>query len=347
MAQVSDQFCHLHVHSHYSLLDGVIPIPSMVRAARDLGMKALALTDHGNMHGAVEFHNACKAEGIKPIVGIEAYITDGSRHERKRESGKQHAFHLVLLAENEVGYRNLLQLTSSAFTEGFYYKPRIDHELLRQHSEGLIGTSACLSSEVNRALLHGDADKAEECARRYIDIFAPGRFFMEVQDHGLVEQKRILERVPDLAKKLGVPVIATNDVHYLRKEDAHAQEVHLCINTGKQMEDEDRMSFDSKDFYFRSGQEMAQVFADYPEYITNTLDVASMIDFELETGKTFLPVFIESNDEDEPTESPEQLTEQNEARFQELVRAGFNRLYPEPTETARPPDLGSEPTEAI
>ena len=331
---MSDQFCHLHVHSHYSLLDGVIPIPSMVRAARDLGMKALALTDHGNMHGAVEFHNACKAEGIKPIVGIEAYITDGSRHERKRESGKQHAFHLVLLAENEVGYRNLLQLTSSAFTEGFYYKPRIDHELLRQHSEGLIGTSACLSSEVNRALLHGDADKAEECARRYIDIFAPGRFFMEVQDHGLVEQKRILERVPDLAKKLGVPVIATNDVHYLRKEDAHAQEVHLCINTGKQMEDEDRMSFDSKDFYFRSGQEMAQVFADYPEYITNTLDVASMIDFELETGKTFLPVFIESNDEDEPTESPEQLTEQNEARFQELVRAGFNRLYPEPTETA-------------
>ena len=339
MAQVSDQYCHLHVHSHYSLLDGVSTIPALVSMAKDQGMQALALTDHGNMYGAVEFHNACHAQGIKPIIGIEAYITDGSRHDRKREKGKQHAFHLVLLVENEIGYRNLLKLTSAAYTEGFYYKPRIDHELLRQHSEGLIATSACLSGEINRALLHGDSAKAEECARRYIDTFAPGRFFMEVQDHGLVEQKRILERAPELARKLGVPVIATNDVHYLRREDSHAQEVHLCINTGKQMEDEDRMAFDSDSFYFRSGKEMAQLFGDYPEYITNTMDVASMIDFELETGKTFLPVFIEEKETpkkaDEASSTAEALQGQNEERFLELVEEGFSKLYPEPTEEAR------------
>ncbi|MDE0960917.1 MAG: DNA polymerase III subunit alpha [Planctomycetota bacterium] len=339
MAQVSDQFCHLHVHSHYSLLDGVSTIPALVRMAKDQGMQALALTDHGNMYGAVEFHNACRAEGIKPIIGIEAYITDGSRHERKREKGKQHAFHLVLLAENEVGYHNLLKLTSSAYTEGFYYKPRIDHEILRQHSEGIIATSACLSGEINRALLHGDSEKAEVCARRYIDIFAPGRFFMEVQDHGLVEQKRILERAPELAKKLGIPVIATNDVHYLRREDSHAQEVHLCINTGKQMDDEDRLAFDSDSFYFRSGKEMAKVFGDYPEYITNTMDVASMIDFKLETGKTFLPVFIEESDKEanrtEDHSTPEALLKKNEGRFFELVEEGFSSRYPEATEEAR------------
>ncbi|MGE4619091.1 MAG: PHP domain-containing protein, partial [Planctomycetota bacterium] len=171
MPTIANQFCHLHVHSHYSLLDGVNTIPALVRSARDQGMKALALTDHGNMFGAVEFHHACRKEGIKPIIGIEAYITDGHRQERKRERGKQHAFHLVLLAENEIGYQNLIKLTSIAYTEGFYYKPRIDHEVLRKHSEGIIATSACLSGEINRALLHGEADKAEECARRYIDIF--------------------------------------------------------------------------------------------------------------------------------------------------------------------------------
>ncbi|RUA08367.1 MAG: DNA polymerase III subunit alpha [Bacillota bacterium] len=336
MAQVAGRYCHLHVHSHYSLLDGVMTIPSMVRIAKDQGMKALALTDHGNMYGAVEFHNCCHDAGIKPIIGIEAYITDGSRHDRKREHGKQHAFHLILLAENEVGYRNLLKLTSSAFTEGFYYKPRIDHQLLSQHSDGLIATSACLSGEVNRALLHGDTEKAEQCARRYIDIFAPGRFFMEVQDHGLAEQKRILERAPELAKRLGVPVIATNDVHYLRKEDAHAQEVHLCINTGKKMEDTDRITFDSDSFYFRSGDEMARLFGDYPEYISNTSDIASMVDFKMETGKTFLPVFVEEDaDSSSKPQTSKDLQESNEVRFRELVEAGFNRRYPDPSDVAR------------
>jgi len=196
------RFQHLHVHSHYCLLDGVIPIPRLVRAAADQGMTALALTDHGNMYGAVEFHHRCREAGIKPIIGIEAYITQGSRHDRARTEEGGGNFHLILLAENEAGYRNMLRLTSAAFLEGFYYKPRIDHEILALHSEGLIGLSACLSSEVNRALLHGDAEKAERCARRYAELFAPGRFFLELQDHGLPEQRRIIERVPALARKL-------------------------------------------------------------------------------------------------------------------------------------------------
>ena len=158
---------------------------------------------------SIEFHQTCVQEGIKPIVGMEAYITDGSRHDRKREGGRQPHFHLVLLAKNEAGYRNLCKLSSLAYVEGFYYKPRIDHEILKAHSEGLIATSACLAGEINRALLHGEAEKAETCARRYIDIFEPGHFFMELQDHGLPEQKRIIERAPDLARKLGVPIIAT------------------------------------------------------------------------------------------------------------------------------------------
>ena len=337
LSKVAQKFCHLHVHSHYSLLDGVNTIPALVRAARDHGMKSLALTDHGNMFGAVEFHHACLKGGIKPIIGIEAYITDGSRKERKRERGKQHAFHLLLLAENETGYHNLLQLTSAAYTEGFYYKPRIDHELLRQHSDGIIATSACLSGEVNRALLHGDAEKAEECARRYIDIFAPGRFFMEVQDHGLIEQKKILERAPELAQRLGVPVIATNDVHYLTKEDSEAHEVHLCINTGKQIDDEDRMVFESDAFYLRSGEEMAQLFADYPEYVSNTDEIAAMVDFEIKTGKTYLPIFFEKEDmvAGMAPSASEQIEQTNEARFRQLVEDGYCRLYPDPPEGAR------------
>ena len=175
-------FAHLHVKSQFTLLGALGSPKDYARTAKSLGMTHVALTDEMNMFGAVEFYKACKGEGIKPIIGMEAYITDGSRHDKKREAGRQPHFHLVLLAKNEAGYRNLCKLSSLAFIEGFYYKPRIDHEILKLHSEGLIATSACLAGEINRALLHGDSDKAEECARRYIDIFEPGHFFMEVQD---------------------------------------------------------------------------------------------------------------------------------------------------------------------
>jgi len=336
LSKAADRFCHLHVHSHFSLLDGVNTIPNMVRLAKDQGMKALALTDHGNMFGAVEFHQTCRQEGIKPIIGMEAYITDGSRHDKKREAGRQPHFHLVLLAKNEAGYRNLCKLSSLAFIEGFYYKPRIDHEILKLHSEGLIATSACLAGEINRALLHGDSEKAEECARRYIDIFEPGHFFMEVQDHGLTEQRRIVERAPDLAHKMGVPIIATNDVHYLTNNHARAQEVHLCINTGKQIDDSDRMTFESKEFYFKTGKEMEQLFGDFPEYLTNTDEIAAMVDFELETDKMFLPVFFEGNEPPAFDEaSAKKAEDENIGRFRELVEEGFARLYPDPPEGAR------------
>lgn len=299
-------------------------------------MKALALTDHGNMYGAVEFHQTCRQEGIKPIIGMEAYITDGSRHDRKKEGGRQPHFHLVLLAKNEAGYRNLCKLSSLAYVEGFYYKPRIDHEILQAHSEGLIATSACLAGEINRALLHGDSEKAEICARRYIDIFEPGHFFMEVQDHGLSEQKRIVERAPDLAQKLGVPIIATNDVHYLTRQHARAQEVHLCINTGKQIDDDDRMTFESKEFYFKTGAEMEQIFGDYPEYLSNTDEIAAMVDFELETDKMFLPVYFEGNKApDFDSASAKVAEDENLSRFRDLVEEGFARLYPDPPEGAR------------
>ncbi len=272
---VADRFQHLHVHSHYSLLDGVCTIPQLVGSAAANGMKALALTDHGNMYGAVEFHHRCKEAGIKPIIGMEAYITAGSRFEKSRSGDGSSYYHLVLLVENEIGYHNLLKLSSTAFVDGFYYKPRIDHEALAAHSEGLIGLSACLSSEVNRALLHGDDAKAEQCARRYMDLFAKDRFFLEIQDHGLAEQKRVLEKVPDLARRLGLPLVATNDIHYLTRKDARAQEVHLCINTGTTMDDQDRMTFDTDQFFFRSGAEMYELFADFPEAITNTDEICA------------------------------------------------------------------------
>ena len=240
---MSNRFAHLHVHSHYSLLDGVNTIPALVKAAQACDMKALALTDHGNMYGAVEFYLRAKEAGIKPIIGIEAYITDGSRHERTRDAQGKAYYHLVLLAENEIGYRNLLKLTSQAFIDGFYFKPRIDHEILAQHSEGIIGLSACLAGEVNRPLMVGDREKAVEAAKRYQDIFAKDRFFLEIQDHGMPEQRRIIEQVPGIAKELGIPLVATNDIHYMTKDDARSQEVHLCISTGTTMDDTERMRF--------------------------------------------------------------------------------------------------------
>jgi DNA polymerase-3 subunit alpha len=334
---VADRFQHLHVHSHYSLLDGVCTIPQLVGSAAANGMKALALTDHGNMYGAVEFHHRCKEAGIKPIIGMEAYITAGSRFEKSRSGDGSSYYHLVLLVENEIGYHNLLKLSSTAFVDGFYYKPRIDHEALAAHSEGLIGLSACLSSEVNRALLHGDDAKAEQCARRYMDLFAKDRFFLEIQDHGLAEQKRVLEKVPDLARRLGLPLVATNDIHYLTRKDARAQEVHLCINTGTTMDDQDRMTFDTDQFFFRSGAEMYELFADFPEAITNTDEIAALCTFEIPTDNQYLPVFqgADLTDEEAAARSAEQAEEDNRLLFRKIVEEGFAERYPEPTPEIR------------
>jgi DNA polymerase-3 subunit alpha len=289
-AGVASRFIHLHVHSHFSLLDGANTIKGLVGAAKANQMPALALTDHGNLFGAVQFYRACEAEKLKPILGMEAYVAPGSRFDRKKAHGSAY-YHFLLLARNEEGYRNLMKLSSLAYLEGFYYKPRIDKELLRQNSKGLIGMSACLSSEINRCALSGSDDELRSAVEEHRAIFEPGCFFLELQRNGIPEQDRILERVPPVARSLGIPLVASNDIHYLRREDSRAQEVHLCINTGTTLEDGDRMAFGSDQFYFRSGAEMERVLGDFPEAIANTGAVADLIDLELDFSKMHLPKF--------------------------------------------------------
>jgi DNA polymerase III subunit alpha len=284
-------FVHLHVHSHFSLLDGAITIPDLVRAAKDNGMDALALTDHGNLFGAIQFYRKCREAGIKPIIGMEAYLAPESRFERKKTAQGAYT-HLNLLARNAEGYRNLLLLSSLSYLEGFYYKPRIDKEILRRHSKGIIGLSACLSSEINRKAVDGTIEEVRAKVSEFKEIFEPGYFFLELQRNGIAEQERIIERVPAIGRELGVPLLATNDIHYLRREDARAQEVHLCINTGSTMDDSDRMRFGSEQFYFRSGAEMERVLGDFPEALTNTHAVADLVDLQLDFSTTHLPVFI-------------------------------------------------------
>lgn len=325
-------YVHLHVHSHYSLLDGVIPLSTLVRSAKDRGMGAIALTDHGNMFGMVDFHRECAKQGIKPITGMEAYITSGSRHDKKQDIRGGNFYHLVLIAENEIGYRNLIHLSSMAYIDGFYYKPRIDHEILAEHSEGLIGLSACLSGEINRALLHGEDDRAREAAQRYQNTFGPGRFFLEIQDHGLSEQRRILEKIPPLATELGIPLVATNDIHYLEQRDARAQEVHLCINTGTTLEDDDRLRMETDEFYFRTAEEMGRKFADWPEAVTNTAEIAAMCQFDLSFDASHLPIFESAGiPGEEERQSADELEAENLELFRKLVQEGFDRHYPDPT----------------
>ncbi len=284
-------FVHLHVHSHFSLLDGAITVPKLVKAAKEYGMGALALTDHGNLFGAVQFYRKSKEARIKPILGMEAYLAPGSRFEKKKIP--QGAFsHLTLLARNEEGYRNLIKLSSLSYLEGFYYKPRIDREILKENVKGLIGMSACLSSEINRSAVEGSDADLRSKIKEFQKIFEPGSFFLEIQRNGLAEQERILERLPSMAKELGIPLVATNDIHYLSREDARAQEVHLCINTGATMDDSDRLRFGSEQFYFRSAGEMERVFGDFPEALANTGCVADLVQLELDLNKTHLPKFV-------------------------------------------------------
>ena len=223
----SSDFIHLHVHTHFSLLDGAAKIPGLVSAAKDHNMPALAITDHGNMFGCVKFYRSCVGEGIKPIIGMEAYVAPGSRFEKKKQQGSSAFYHFLLLARDEEGYRNLIKLSSLAYQEGFYYKPRIDKEILGKYSKGLIGSSACLSSEINRSALASDEDDLRRRIIEHRDLFEPGCFFLEIQKHGIPEQDRVLERIPPLAKELGIPMIATNDIHYLKRDDARRLDMLL------------------------------------------------------------------------------------------------------------------------
>ena len=283
-------FVHLHVHSEYSLLDGAGRIGDLVRRAQEAGMPAVALTDHGNMYGAVEFYKQAKKCGIKPVIGCEVYIAPRSRFDKAAVEGESY-YHLVLLAETQAGYCQLVELVSRAYTEGFYYKPRIDKELLLAHHEGLIGLSACIAGEVPSLILKGDMAGAEAVAREYSEIFGPDNFFIEIQDHGIPEQQESNPKLIELARKLGIGLVATNDIHYIDRADADAHDVLLCIQTGKCVEDVGRMKFPSPEFYLKTGDEMSELFSAYPDALANTCRIAERCQVDFEFGNLHLPDF--------------------------------------------------------
>jgi len=300
---VGDAFTHLHVHTEFSMLDGASRLDELVAAAVADGQPALGMTDHGNMYGTLDFYRQCKEQGIKPIIGTEAYMAHEHRSERparrgrvddsggETESGGKVYYHLTLLAENNVGYKNLIQLSSRAFLEGYYYQPRIDWELLHEHHEGLIATSGCLGGHVLQRLMKGDITGAQDCAGRLQDIFGKDNFFIEVQDHGLADQQRTNPLLVELARKIGAPLLATNDTHYTKREDHSAHDALLCVQTGCTMSDPNRFKFEGTEHYLKSAQEMQWLFRDIPESCSNTLWIAERANVEIEFGNPVLPNF--------------------------------------------------------
>ncbi len=276
-------FVHLHTHSEFSLLDGAARLDKLVAAAANLGMPALALTDHGSMYGAADFYLKCKKAGIKPIIGVETYVAPQGHRDKTPKPGKNH-YHLLLLAQNDAGYQNLLKLTTTAFVDGFYSKPRIDHELLAQHNEGIICTSACLSGELCSYILEGDPEKALRTAAFYRDLFGPERYFIEIQDQGLGDQVRCNTELIRIARELGLRLVCTNDVHYIQREDSYAHDVLLCIGTGSNIGDPNRLKYDAHEFYLKSPDEMRALFPELPEAAENTLAIAEMCNVALPIG---------------------------------------------------------------
>jgi len=280
-------FVHLHIHSEFSLLDGANRIKDLPVRAKELGMNAIAITDHGVMYGAIDFYKACKKEGVKPIIGCEVYVAPRSRHDKEPNVDNKYN-HLILLAKDNKGYQNLSKLVSIGFTEGYYYKPRIDLEVLEQYHEGLICLSACLAGSVNQALLNGQTEKAEEIALWHKKVFGED-YYIEIQNNGIKEQVLANQKLVQLARKLDIPLVATNDAHYLKREDAYNHEILLCIQTGKRMSDEDRMRFETDELYVKSPQEMSDYFAAFPDAIENTVKIADKCNVEFEFGHTILP----------------------------------------------------------
>jgi DNA polymerase-3 subunit alpha len=312
-------FVHLHLHTEFSLLDGACRIKKLVERVKDLGQEAVAITDHGCMYGVIDFYRACKAAGVKPIIGCEVYVAPRGRtrfqkvHEYDAESR-----HLVLLCRNEEGYRNLSYLVSKAYLEGFYIKPRIDMDLLREHTAGLIACSACLGGELPRLLLAGDYDKAKEVALEMRELFGEDGYYLELQDHGIKAQKQVNASLIRLSQDTGIPLIATNDAHYLRREDAEMQDILMCIQTGKTLDEPNRMRFETKEFFVKSEEEMAALFPDHPEAIANTAKIAELCNVDFEFGKYHLPLF----------QLPEGWSD-GEAYFRKLCLDGFAWRYPE------------------
>jgi DNA polymerase-3 subunit alpha len=284
-------FVHLHVHSDFSLLDGAADVKGLAAKAESLGMKHIAITDHGNMFGVLEFQKACQAKGIHPVIGSEFYMARGSRLEKSGSENGNKYYHLVLLAKDEEGYRNMVKLSSLSYTEGFYYKPRIDEELLIKYHKGLICLSACIAGEVPQCILDGKIAEAENRARWFRDLFGDENYYLELQDHGIPAQKTINIALAEIARKTGIPLVATNDTHYLEQSDCIAQDILLCISTGKKRHEEKRMKFDGDQFYVKSGDEMAALFPEYPEAISNTVRIAERCKAVIPEPGPLLPDF--------------------------------------------------------
>lgn len=281
------KFVHLHVHSEFSLLDGANRIKDLPVRAKELGMDSIAITDHGVMFGVIDFYKACKANGIKPIIGCEVYVAPRTRFDKEPNIDNKYN-HLILLAKNNEGYKNLSKLVSLGFTDGYYYKPRIDKEILEKYHEGLICCSACLAGEVPQTIIREGIEKAEEKALWYKNLFGED-YYLEIQANSIRDQIMVNQKLIQLARKLGIKLVATNDAHYLTKEDYYNHEVQLCIQTGKRMTDDDRMSFETNDFYIKSPEEMEEYFKNIPEALANTVEVAEKCNVEFEFGHTILP----------------------------------------------------------
>ncbi|MDO8785149.1 MAG: DNA polymerase III subunit alpha, partial [Syntrophales bacterium] len=284
-------FVHLHVHTQYSLLDGTIRLHDLFEKAKGYKMPAIAMTDHGNMFGAINFYQQAYKYGIKPIIGSELYVAPKSRLDRNGSSPGETAHHLIVLVKNLQGYKNLMKLSSAGYLEGFYYRPRVDKEILRQYHDGLIGMSACMHGEIPNFVLKGNLEAAQKVAGEYREIFGDGNFYLEIMENGLPEQKIVNDGLLEISRKLSLPLVATNDCHYLNREDVEAHEVLLCIQTGKTLESSDRMRFGTDQFYFRSPEEMKHLFNYSPEAIENTVSIAEKCNLTLELGNIFLPRF--------------------------------------------------------
>ncbi|MEG1780253.1 MAG: DNA polymerase III subunit alpha [Clostridium sp.] len=310
-------FTHLHVHSEYSLLDASSKIKELTARAKELGMDSLAITDHGVLYGAIDFYRAAKEVGIKPIIGCEVYVAPSSRFDRENVNGEDRYYHLILLAENQEGYQNLIKIVSKGFVEGFYYKPRVDYEVLEKYHGGIIALSACLAGEVQRYLSRGMYEEAKKSALRYQTIFGEGNFFLELQDHGIAMQKTVNQGLLRMSQELNIPLVATNDTHYIYKEDVEPHDILLCIQTGKKVTDENRMRYEGKEFYLKSEEEMKQVFPYALEALENTHKIAERCNVEIEFGVTKLPRF----------DVPEGFTAWE--YLNKLCREGFEKRYPQ------------------
>ena len=317
-------FTHLHVHTEYSLLDGLSKINEIVAQAKKLGMDSLAITDHGVMYGVIDFYRAALKEGIKPIIGCEVYVAPGSRFDKEAGAGDDRYYHLVLLAENDTGYHNLMKIVSKGFVEGFYYKPRVDYEVLSEYHEGVIALSACLAGEVQRYLARNMYEEGVKAALRYQEIFGKGNYFLELQDHGIPEQRFVNQQLMRMSRELGIDLVATNDVHYTFADDASAHDILLCIQTSRKITDTDRMKYEGGQYYLKSEQEMRELFAYAPQALDNTAKIAARCNVEIEFGVQKLPKY----------DTPAVYASSSEY-LRWLCDRGFGKRYPDAPEDVR------------